>query len=74
MTTIDNILFWKKYRPNTIDDIILLPRVKEVVKNGLKTLSLISLGIPLPVSFISLTTPSTTRFTLAARPSPSTPP
>lgn len=37
MTKIDNILFWKKYRPNTIDDIILLPRVKEVVKNGIKT-------------------------------------
>lgn len=30
-------LFWEKYRPNTIDDVILPPRIKDVVKKGMFT-------------------------------------
>ncbi len=29
-------IWWKKYRPKTIDDIILLPRVKKSIDNGIK--------------------------------------
>lgn len=29
-------LFWKKYRPKTIEEIILLPRIKKSIENGLK--------------------------------------
>lgn len=32
-----NMLFWEKYRPQSIDDIILLPRVSSSVKDGIKT-------------------------------------
>lgn len=35
LTEIDNQLFWKKYRPSTMDDIILLPRVRKAVENGI---------------------------------------
>jgi replication-associated recombination protein RarA len=29
-------LFWKKYRPKTMEEIILLPRIKKAVDNGIK--------------------------------------
>ena len=32
---IENLL-WEKYRPSTLDDIILLPRIRNVVKDGIK--------------------------------------
>jgi len=32
--SIKNLLLWEKYRPKTIDDIILLPRIKSHFENG----------------------------------------
>lgn len=32
---IDKLLLWEKYRPKTIDDMVLLPRIKEHFKNGI---------------------------------------
>lgn len=30
-------LFWEKYRPKTIEDMVLLPRIKKLVDNGIQT-------------------------------------
>lgn len=32
---IDNLLLWEKWRPKTMDDIILLPRIKKHFENGI---------------------------------------
>ena len=34
---LDNILFWEKFRPKKIEQIILLPRVKNFLIDGIKT-------------------------------------
>lgn len=33
--TLSNLLLWEKYRPKTIDDIILLPRIRKNFENGI---------------------------------------
>lgn len=33
----NEVLFSKKYRPSSLDNIVLLPRISEVVKDGIKT-------------------------------------
>lgn len=30
-----NTLFWRKYRPTTLDELILLPRIQDSIKNGI---------------------------------------
>jgi replication-associated recombination protein RarA len=30
-------LFWEKYRPKQLEDMILLPRIKKLVENGIET-------------------------------------
>ncbi len=37
MKELKDVLFWKKYRPQSIDDIILLPRIRNAIQNGVKT-------------------------------------
>jgi len=32
-----DVLFWEKFRPKTIDQIILLPRIKKFLNNGIQT-------------------------------------
>lgn len=34
---VNDVLFSKKFRPSSLDDIILLPRIREVIKDGLRT-------------------------------------
>ena len=35
MSGINNLLLWEKWRPKSVDDIILLPRVRKNFENGL---------------------------------------
>ena len=34
---INEVLFSKKFRPSSLDNMVLLPRIREVVKDGIKT-------------------------------------
>lgn len=34
---LENVLFWEKFRPNRIEQIILLPRIEGFLKDGIKT-------------------------------------
>jgi DNA polymerase III delta prime subunit len=33
---VKNQLFWRKYRPKTISNLVLLPRIKKVIENGIQ--------------------------------------
>lgn len=35
MTSINSLLLWERWRPKTIDDIILLPRIRKYFENGI---------------------------------------
>lgn len=36
MSNVKNLLFTEKYRPKTLDEIVLLPRIREIFKDGVK--------------------------------------
>lgn len=43
--TVKDQLFWRKYRPKTLSNIVLLPRIRKLVENGIKK-DLIFYGSP----------------------------
>jgi DNA polymerase III delta prime subunit len=45
MTQIDQRLYWEKFRPNSIEETVLLPRVKHLLEHGITT-NLILTGPP----------------------------